>query len=104
MCVCVLYAQSCPILCDPTDCSPWGSVRGIFPARILEWVAIVIDKYSSHLTYWGILFVSEGSTEMVTVDSCYATNKIKVKKLVVSTLICCLTLQATWGLLQSLRV
>ena len=33
---------------------------------------------------------------MVTVDSCYTTNKIKVKKLVVSTLICCLTLQATW--------
>ena len=28
-------------LCDPIDCSPPGSpVRGIFQARILEWVAI----------------------------------------------------------------
>ena len=28
-------------LCDPMDCSPPGSfVPGVFPARILEWVAI----------------------------------------------------------------
>ena len=34
MCVC---AQSCPILCDPMDCSPSGSsVHGISQARILE--------------------------------------------------------------------
>ena len=30
VCVCVLVAQSCPILCDPMDCSspgscPWNS-------------------------------------------------------------------------------
>ena len=32
--------QSCPALCDPVDCSPPGSsVRGIFQARVLEWVA-----------------------------------------------------------------
>ena len=38
---CVLVIQSCPILCDPMDCSPPGSsVHGIFQARILEWVAI----------------------------------------------------------------
>ena len=38
MCCMRLAAQSCPILCD---CSPPGSsVRGIFQARILEWVAI----------------------------------------------------------------
>ena len=37
--VCVLVAQSCPILCDPMDCSPpASSVHGIFQARILEWV------------------------------------------------------------------
>ena len=31
----------CLTLCDPMDCSPPGSsVRGIFQARILEWVAI----------------------------------------------------------------
>ena len=33
--------QSCPILCDPVDCSPPGSsVHGILQAGILEWVAI----------------------------------------------------------------
>ena len=33
--------QSCPILCDPIDGSPPGSVvPGILQARILEWVAI----------------------------------------------------------------
>ena len=34
-------AQSCPILCDPMDCSlPSSSVHTIFQARVLEWVAI----------------------------------------------------------------
>ena len=38
--VCVLVIQSCPTLCNPTDCSPPGfSVHGILQARILEWVA-----------------------------------------------------------------
>ena len=33
--------QSCPTLCDPTDCSPPGfPVPGILQARTLEWVAI----------------------------------------------------------------
>ena len=33
--------QSCRILCDPIDGSPWGSpVPGILQARALEWVAI----------------------------------------------------------------
>ena len=33
--------QSCPTLCDPTDCSPPGSpILGIHQARILEWGAI----------------------------------------------------------------
>ena len=32
-------------LCNPTDCSlPGSSVHGIFPARILEWVAISFSK------------------------------------------------------------
>ena len=47
MCVC-LPTQSCPILCDPMDCSPPGSsVHGIFQARILEWVAISSSRGSS---------------------------------------------------------
>ena len=36
-------AQSCPTLSDPMDCSlPGSSIRGIFQARVLEWVAISI--------------------------------------------------------------
>ena len=43
-----LLAQSCPILCDPMDCSPPGSsVRGNFPGRILEWVVISFCRGSS---------------------------------------------------------
>ena len=34
------FAQSCPTLCDPMDCSlPGSSVHRIFQARVLEWVA-----------------------------------------------------------------
>ena len=36
--------QSCLILFDPMDCSrPDSSVHGIFQARILEWVAILLQ-------------------------------------------------------------
>ena len=45
VCVCVRerasvcsVTQSCPILCDPVDCSPpASSVHGILQARMLEW-------------------------------------------------------------------
>ena len=41
-------AQSCPTLCNPMDCSPPGSsIRGIFQARVLEWVAIFSLRESS---------------------------------------------------------
>ena len=41
-------AQPYPTLCDPMDCSlPGSSIRGIFQARILEWVAISFSKESS---------------------------------------------------------
>ena len=44
----VLIAQSCPSLCDSTDCSlPGSSVHGILQARILEWVAIPSPGMSS---------------------------------------------------------
>ena len=40
--------QSCPTLCDPTECSwPGSSVHGIFQARILAWVAISSSRGSS---------------------------------------------------------
>ena len=39
------HAQSCPTLCNSMDCSlPGSSVHGIFPARVLEWVAISFSK------------------------------------------------------------
>ena len=41
-------AQLCLTLCDPVDCSLLGSsVRGIFQARVLEWVAISVSRGSS---------------------------------------------------------
>jgi len=37
--------QSCPTLCNPTDCSPPGSsAHGIFQARVLEWGAIAFSN------------------------------------------------------------
>ena len=54
--------QSCPILCDPMDCSPPdSSVHGVLQARILEWVAMPFSRESSQprgqtsllrLLYW----------------------------------------------------
>ena len=45
-------AQSCLILCYPTDCSlPVSSVHGIFEARILEWVTISYSRVSSQPKY-----------------------------------------------------
>ena len=47
------YACSCVLshvwlFCDPMDCSPPGSSdRGISPAKILEWVAIISSRGSS---------------------------------------------------------
>ena len=41
----MLVTQSCLTLCNPIDCSPPGSsVRGVFQASILEWVAIPFSR------------------------------------------------------------
>ena len=46
--LCLLFAQSCPTLCDPLDCSlPGSSVHGILQARILKWLAIPFSRGSS---------------------------------------------------------
>ena len=47
-------AHSCPTLCNPMDCSlpDSSSVRGIFQARILEWIAISFSKRSSQPRDW----------------------------------------------------
>jgi len=40
-------AQLCPTLRNPMDCSLPGSfVRGVFQARVLDWVAIAYTVYS----------------------------------------------------------
>ena len=45
--------QSCPILCDPMNCSvPGSSVHGIFQARILEWGSMPSSKGSFWLKNW----------------------------------------------------
>ena len=42
---CCSVAQSCPVLCNPMDCSlPGSSVHWILQARILEWVATCFSK------------------------------------------------------------
>ena len=49
----VLVMQSCPILCDPMDCSPPGSsVHGISQVRILEGGAISFSRGSSQPRDW----------------------------------------------------
>ena len=41
--------QSCPTLSDPMDCSlPGSSIHGIFPARVLEWIAIAFSIVVSY--------------------------------------------------------
>ena len=43
-CMSAKLIQSCLTLCDPIDCGPPGfSVQGILQARILEWVANVLQ-------------------------------------------------------------
>ena len=47
MCVCALN-RPCPTLFNPPDCGqPSSSVRGVFQARLLEWVAISSSRGSS---------------------------------------------------------
>ena len=48
ICMFVLVLQSCPTLCDPTDCSlPGFSVHGILQARIPECTAIPFSRGTS---------------------------------------------------------
>ena len=43
----VISPQSCPILCDPMDCSPpSSSAMGILQARTLDWVAMPSSRGS----------------------------------------------------------
>ena len=56
LCVCSV-AQLCLTICNPMDCSPPGSsVHGIFPARMLEWIAISCSRGSSWPRDWTHIF------------------------------------------------
>ena len=45
--------QSCLTLCDPMDCSWWGSsIHGILQATILEWVTMLSSRGSSQTRDW----------------------------------------------------
>ena len=54
------FAQSCPTLIDPMDCSlPGSSVRGIFQARVLEWGAIAcLNPTKQYKSYKALKFQS----------------------------------------------
>ena len=53
------FAQLCPTLRDPMDCSPPGSsIHGTSQARVLEWVAIAFSKLNS-LTAFKLWAVEE---------------------------------------------
>ena len=43
----MLIVQSCPILCNPRDCSSGSSVHGILQPKILKWVAMPSSRGSS---------------------------------------------------------
>ena len=56
VCMCVLVAQLCLILCYPMDCSPTDfSVHGILQARILEWIAILFSRGTSQPRDWTLV-------------------------------------------------
>ena len=71
--MCAQLLQSCPTLCNPTDCSPPGSsVHGILHARILEWVAMPSSKRSSQPRNWADV---SGLLHCRQILSCWATGE-----------------------------
>ena len=59
MCIYTKLLQSCPTLCDLTDCSPPGSsVYRVSQARTLEWVAMPSSKGSSWPRGWTCVSMS----------------------------------------------
>ena len=70
------FAQSCPTLCDPMDCSPpVSSVHGILQARILEWVAIPFSREAPRpkSQTWGALIAGRFFTTRATRETILLT-------------------------------
>ena len=83
-------AQSCPILCNPVDCSlPGSSVHGILQARILEWVAISFSRGSSrprdqtrvsrtggrHVNLWATRKANIYTIDAIKCSKCHVANQ-----------------------------
>ena len=59
-------AQSCPTLCNPTDCSlPGSSIHGIFQVRVLEWGQGV----PSSSPYWFLIPCKSPKSFSISVNS-----------------------------------
>ena len=77
-------AQSCPILCDPIDCSPPGSsVHGILQARIMELVAILLSRVQLFVTVWtaacqaSLFFtISQSLLKLISIESVMPSNHL----------------------------
>ena len=62
------FAQSCPTLCDPMDCSlPGSSIHGIFQARVLEWGAIAFSILATREAQKGHIEVQIAKTVLFTI-------------------------------------
>ena len=73
-----MWAQSCPILCDPVDWSPPSfSVHGILLARVMEWVAISFSK-----VHIGLTKIVQGVTNSQTQQSDFHFGATLVARLV----------------------
>ena len=76
-------AQSCLNLCNPINCSPPdSSVRGIFQARILEWVTISFSRGCSwprdrSYVSWGSCIAGDSSSLSQLPSNMYMTESNK---------------------------
>ena len=78
-----LVTQSCPILCNPMDCSlPGSSVHGILQARIMEWVAMLSSRGSSQPRNWiQVSCIASGFfTDWATKEAQVATYTISINR------------------------
>ena len=78
---------NCPTLCDSLDSSPPASfARGIFQARLLEWIAISFSRGTSRLRDW-------------TKVSCAVDNLLHCRQILYQ-----LSHQETWSLTENNKI
>ena len=75
------FAQSCPTLCNPMDCSPLGSsIHGISQARILEWVAIAFSIFEELMLKLKLQYIGYLLKRANNVDKTLMLGKVKGKR------------------------